>query len=105
MAIVVAMPASSVSVRDRGELSRLRRAIHRHPEAGFKERQTAALIRSRLKAWGVEYRACAGTGTVALVRGLKPGPAILFRADMDGLPILEENRVPYASRIPGMMHA
>ncbi len=99
------MAPSSVTTRDRAELSLLRRAIHRQPEAGFKERRTAALIRSRLKAWGVEHRPCAGTGTVALVRGAKPGPVILFRADMDALPLQELNRVPYASRIPGMMHA
>lgn len=99
------MSASFIPARDRQELSLLRRAIHRHPEAGFKELRTAALIRSRLKAWGVEHRPCAGTGTVALVRGAKPGPVILFRADMDALPIQELNRVSYASRIPGLMHA
>jgi amidohydrolase len=89
----------------RPELVRLRRAVHRHPEPGFREERTAALIRSRLRAWGIEQRRSAGTGTVALIRGKRPGPTLLIRADMDALPIQEENRVPYASRRPGMMHA
>jgi len=83
----------------------IRRDLHRHPEQGFKEHRTAGIIRAKLKAAGVEHRAMAGTGTVALVRGAKPGPTILYRADMDALPLLELNRVPYASKNPGVMHA
>jgi amidohydrolase len=99
------MPLSPETRRHADELVALRREIHRHPEPGFRETRTASLIRSRLKAWGIPHRRSAGTGTVALVKGTRPGPTILVRADMDALPIREENRVPYASRIPGLMHA
>ncbi len=88
-----------------GELVAVRRAIHRHPEPGFQETRTAALIRARLKSYGVEHRPLCGTGTVGLVRGARPGPTMLIRADMDGLPVLEANKVPYASRNRGAMHA
>jgi amidohydrolase len=87
------------------ELVGLRRAIHQWPEQGFKEHRTAGLIRSRLKSYGVEHKAVCDTGTLAIVRGAKPGPTMLIRADMDGLPVLEENRVPYCSRNKGVMHA
>jgi len=87
------------------ELVSLRRAIHQYPEQGFKEFKTAALVRSRLKAWGVEHKAMCGTGTVALIKGARPGPTMLIRADMDALPLLEENRVPYCSKNKGVMHA
>jgi amidohydrolase len=87
------------------ELVELRRRIHRHPEPGFREERTAALIRQKLRSWGIPFRNSCGTGTVALFKGARPGPTILIRADMDALPIREENRVPYASTIPGMMHA
>lgn len=91
--------------RIRAEVISLRRRVHRHPELGFREERTAALIRAQLRAFGVEHRAMCGTGTVALVRGERPGPTLLIRADMDALPVQEENRVPYASRVPGLMHA
>ena len=87
------------------ELVALRRAIHQNPEQGFKEFKTAALIRSRLKSWGVEHKAMCGTGTVALIKGSRPGPTMLIRADMDALPLLEANTVPYCSRNKGVMHA
>jgi amidohydrolase len=87
------------------ELIAIRRAIHQHPEQGFKEFKTAALIRSRLKAWGIEHKAMCGTGTVALIKGSRPGPTMLLRADMDALPLLEQNKVPYCSRNKGIMHA
>src|SRR5262249_38329953 len=87
------------------ELISLRRAFHQYPEQGFKEFRTAGLIRSRLKAWGVEHKAMCKTGTVALIKGSRPGPTMLIRADMDGLPVLEENSVPYCSRNKGVMHA
>jgi amidohydrolase len=87
------------------ELIAIRRALHQYPEQGFKEFRTAALIRSRLKSWGVEHKAMCGTGTVALIKGSRPGPTMLIRADMDALPVTEENKVPYCSRNKGVMHA
>jgi amidohydrolase len=87
------------------ELVALRRAIHQNPEQGFKEFKTAALVRSRLKAWGVDHKSMCGTGTVALIKGSRPGPTMLIRADMDALPLQELNKVSYCSRTKGIMHA
>src|SRR6185369_11342027 len=87
------------------ELVALRRAIHQYPEEGFKEFRTPALLRSKLKSWGVDHKAMCGTGTVALIKGSRPGPTMLIRADMDALPLTEENKIPYCSRNKGIMHA
>ncbi|MBI3857967.1 MAG: amidohydrolase [Planctomycetes bacterium] len=87
------------------ELVALRRAIHQYPEPGFKEFRTAALVRSRLKSWGIEHKAMCGTGTVAIIKGSRPGPTMLIRADMDALPLQEENQIGYCSRNKGVMHA
>lgn len=87
------------------ELVRLRREIHQNPEMGFQEKRTAALVEKSLRAAGVETRRLCGTGVVGLVRGARPGPTMLLRADMDALPLSEENDVPYRSKSPGVMHA
>ena len=87
------------------ELVDLRRRLHRIPEPGFREVRTAALIRKTLSGWRIPFRPLCGTGTVALIEGARRGPTILIRADIDGLPLREETRAPYASTIPGMMHA
>ena len=87
-------------------LSETRRTLHQHPELGFQEVRTAALVADRLQALGLEVRAgVAQTGVVGLLRGGRPGRTLLLRADMDGLPIAEATGAPYASRTPGQMHA
>jgi amidohydrolase len=83
----------------------LRRTIHRHPELGFEEHETQGLIERELDAIGVEHRRVAQTGVVAVVRGALPGPVVGLRADMDALPITERSGEPFASEIPGKMHA
>ena len=83
----------------------IRRDVHSHPEAGFKETRTADLIERRLGAIRVESKRIAGTGILATIKGAKPGPTMLVRADIDGLPVTELNEVPYRSKVPGMMHA
>ena len=103
--IVIAMRFSPDVHQNQKELVALRRTVHQWPEMGFQESRTAALIRSRLKQWGIPHKPMAGTGTVALVKGVKPGPTLLIRADIDALPVLELNRVPYASQRKGVMHA
>ena len=83
----------------------IRRDVHSHPEAGFKETRTADLIERRLGAIRVESKRISGTGILATIKGAKPGPTMLVRADIDGLPVTELNEVPYRSKVPGMMHA
>ncbi|MCB8953402.1 MAG: amidohydrolase [Ardenticatenales bacterium] len=88
------------------ELVRLRRDFHRHPEVGFQERRTAAIIARALQEYGLVVRQGVGeTGVVGLLEGARPGPTVLLRFDMDALPIQEENEVDYASQNEGVMHA
>lgn len=83
----------------------LRRTIHRHPELGFEEQQTQALVERELQALGIEHRRIAKTGVVGVIRGAKPGHVVGLRADMDALPITEKSGEPFASEVPGKMHA
>ena len=84
----------------------LRRDFHAHPELGFEETRTAGIVADRLKRLGYEVRTGVGqTGVVGVLRTKKPGKTILLRADMDGLPILEQSGVEFASTSPGKMHA
>jgi amidohydrolase len=86
-----------------------RRDFHEHPELANQEVRTAGIVAERLRALGVEdvRTGIASTGVTGLIRGTKPGAGrtVLLRADMDALPILEENDVPYRSQTPGVMHA
>jgi amidohydrolase len=84
----------------------LRRDLHAHPELAFEEHRTAGIVADRLRALGLEtHTGIGGTGVVGLIDGAHDGPAIMLRADMDALPMAEENNVVYASRIGGVMHA
>lgn len=86
------------------EMVRWRREIHMHPELGFKEHRTAEFIASVLAEMGVEYMM--GVGGTGVVAKIGQGPGVVgIRADMDALPIQEENNVPYASQYTGVMHA
>ncbi len=88
------------------EIVRLRRDIHRHPELGFQERRTAGIVAATLKGMDVEVtEGVAETGVVGLIRGARPGPTILVRADMDALPLQEENTRDYVSTVAHCMHA
>lgn len=83
-----------------------RRWCHQHPGIGFDVEETADYIAARLQEWGVEVeRGIGKSGLVGIVRGAKPGPTIGIRADMDALPILEENAHSFISKYPGKMHA
>ena len=85
----------------------LRHEVHRHPELAFQEHHTAQVVAHRLAELGIPSRT--GVAKTGVVADLAPagvsGPTIALRADMDALPIQEENEVPYASQIPGVMHA
>ena len=84
----------------------LRRDIHRHPEIGFKEVRTAALVAKELNEIGLEVRTgIAETGVIAVLDGEGSGPDVLARFDMDALPIKEETGASYASVNTDVMHA
>ena len=89
------------------ELIALRKDIHRHPEVGFEETRTAALVAANLRQWGLAVtEGIARTGVVATVTGHQPGQrAIALRADMDALHIQEVPGRPHGSIVPGKMHA
>jgi amidohydrolase len=83
-----------------------RRRLHQRPEMGFREQLTAELIAEKLQSWGISHQTgIAKTGIVATIESGKPGPVLAIRADMDALPIQEENDVPYRSQHDGVMHA
>ena len=88
-------------------LTELRRDLHAHPELGFEEHRTAQIVTAELDRLGVEYHAGVGkTGVVAVIRGRRDdsGRAVGLRADMDALPMHEENDFPHVSRFKGRMH-
>ncbi len=89
------------------EVIDLRRHLHSHPELSFKEFQTAAFVAEKLKEIGItEIESKATTGWSALIKGKNPDKKVVaLRADMDALPIIEANEVPYKSQNPGVMHA
>src|SRR5260370_9173003 len=90
----------------RGTAAAPGRTTHASPELAYQEKETAALVEARLSDLGVEHRGgVGGTGVVGLVRGARPGPTVLLRADMDALPITEEADAPYVSRRVGVIHA
>lgn len=84
----------------------LRRHLHQNPELSFAEYQTSAFVKSQLDTLGISWTAMADTGVVALIKGDKPSDSVVaLRADMDALPIVEVNDVPYKSKNEGVMHA
>lgn len=89
-----------------GQLIQWRRQFHQYPELGFQEQLTAAHIGETLTRLGIDHTTgIAKTGIMALIDSGKPGPVLGIRADMDALPVTEENEVDYRSRHQGKMHA
>ena len=88
------------------EIIEVRRLIHQNPELAHEEFSTTALIVKHLEDLNFEInRNYSSTGVCGLLRGAKPGPTLLLRADIDALPLLEENQLPYRSLVEGKMHA
>jgi len=85
------------------KLIALRRDLHRHPELGFQEHRTKAIVAEYLRDLGLEVYE--GVGVVGVLKSGKGNRAIGLRADMDALPIQEQSRHDYASTTPGVMHA
>lgn len=88
------------------EFTTVRHQLHANPELSYEEYETSAFIQQQLNAWKIPFEVKATTGVVGLIKGRNPDSAIVaLRADMDALPIQEENDVPYKSKKPGVMHA
>ena len=88
------------------EFTGVRHQLHANPELSYEEHETSAFIQEKLKAWQIPFEIKASTGVVGLIKGKNPDSSIIaLRADMDALPIQEENDVPYKSKKAGVMHA
>ena len=87
------------------EIIGLRRDFHQHPELGLEEYRTSEKVTTYLENCGLEVFHSNKTGVVGLLRCGQPGSTLLLRADMDALPISEENDIPYKSENTGVMHA
>ncbi len=116
---LAAAPAQADNLReavaaDMPALVELYKDLHQHPELSFQEVETARKLAARARALGFAVTEGVGkTGVVAVMRN-GPGPVVLLRADMDGLPVVEQTGLPYASRVravaqngteTGVMHA
>jgi amidohydrolase len=101
MPVTIEPPASLIE-----KVIAFRRDFHRHPELGFEENRTAGIVADRLRELGYDvHTGIAMTGVVGVLRGSAPGKTIMLRADMDALPIDEENTVEYRSTHTEAMHA
>ena len=89
------------------ELVAIRRHLHMHPELSMQEKETSAFIQAKLSEYGIPFTAgMAEHGVVGLIEGKNPAKQVVaLRADMDALPIAEQNQVDYCSTNPGVMHA
>ncbi len=89
------------------EIIAIRRHIHQYPETGMQEFKTSEFIASRLKEYGIAFETgIAKTGIIAFIKGQNPDSRVIaLRADMDALPMQEENDTPYKSKNKGVMHA
>ena len=87
-------------------LKEIRHHLHENPELSFEEYRTAEYIRKALGSMGIALQdGITGTSTVGILKGREAGPCIAFRADIDALPVEENNDLPYKSKTPGIMHA
>ncbi|MCO6188135.1 M20 aminoacylase family protein [Rhizobium sp. L1K21] len=101
------MPVLNRAAELQEEIAEWRRHIHTQPELLFAVEKTAAFVAEKLKSFGVDeiVTGIGKTGVVGLIKGKGPGRTIGMRADMDALPITEQTGKPWASTVPGMMHA
>jgi amidohydrolase len=100
------MPALPDIVAFEDDLKAIRHDLHAHPEIGFEEERTSAIVAEKLASFGIEvHRGIGKTGVVGILRGEGgSGRRIGLRADMDALPIVETTNLPYRSQNPGVFH-
>jgi amidohydrolase len=85
---------------------KVRHHLHAHPELSYQEFETSAFVQNKLKELGIQHHVIAQTGVTGIIEGKNPAKKVIaLRADMDALPIQEENNVPYKSVRDGIMHA
>jgi hippurate hydrolase len=90
----------------KNEFIEIRRHLHAYPELSYVETETCRFVEAKLESFGINPTHKGGTGLVAIIEGINPASrTIALRADMDALPIQEENDLPYKSTKPGIMHA
>jgi amidohydrolase len=88
------------------EYIQIRHHLHAHPELSYQEFETSRFVQQKLSDYGIPFEVKADTGVVGLVEGRNPGSRVVaLRADMDALPITEQNDIDYKSTRPGIMHA
>ena len=98
--------SETIAVEIEPALVAIRRDLHAHPELAHEEIRTSSVVARELARLGVAHRTqVGGTGVMGTIDTGRPGPTVLLRADMDALPIQEQTGLPYASTIPGKMHA
>ena len=84
----------------------MRREFHAHPEISYQEERTAARIREELEATGIPYEIVGSGNVVGILDTGRPGKSLAIRADIDALPMDEENKsLSYCSTVPGVMHS
>jgi hippurate hydrolase len=89
-----------------GEMIAIRRHLHAHPELSYIEFETSKFVQQKLTELNIPFEIKATTGVIGLLKGKNPNKRVVaLRADMDALPIIEENEISYKSTIPGVMHA
>lgn len=88
------------------EFIEVRHHLHANPELSYREFETSKFVQNKLASFGIPFEIKASTGVVGLIKGKNPDKRIIaLRADMDALPIKEENDIPYKSKNEGVMHA
>jgi amidohydrolase len=89
-----------------GEFIEVRRHLHANPELSYQEFETSKFIQSKLSSFGIPFEVKATTGILGIIKGKNPDSRVIaLRADMDALPIQEENELDYKSKNAGVMHA
>ena len=88
------------------EFIEIRHHLHKHPELSYKEFETSKFVQRKLKEWGIDFEVMATTGVIGILKGKNPEKKVIaLRADMDALPITEQNQIEYKSQNEGVMHA
>lgn len=88
------------------EFIEIRRHLHKHPELSYKEFETSKFVQGKLTEWGIDFEVLATTGVIGILKGKNHDKKVIaLRADMDALPIAEQNQIEYKSLNEGVMHA